>query len=536
MKTIIFAVLCLFLASSLFAAGEEVFYQTDFNTPASLTNWFKAPNMTLETTGGLDNSGCVKFVAESDSVNNLSTIRLDANKLQGRSVVVEGWIKTDNVGKPKAAYLGPKLMLSITYGNDQKNYPDQEKKVGTYDWQKFTVFVRIPRSSSKVDLSIGLQGAAGTVYFDDVKVILLPAPAEAAAAKPAAQPYTQTTRFRGVMSGGDLSPAALKELHEVWSANLIRFQIGRKSGEDHTTPEGYRQIVARGLAELDAILPAARQNNLKILIDMHVGPGTSLDKLLSNKLSWDPKMQQLLADIWREIAAKYKDEPVIWGYDLLNEPREENYVYTPNGGLDWNRLAEKVAKSVREVDPAKPIIVEAAQWANPAGFENLLPVNVPNVIYSVHLYAPHEYTHQGVHNNPSSVPYPGMIAGKMWDKAALEKELAPVIAFQQKYHVPIYVGEFGVARWAPGAERWLDDVISIFEANGWDWTYHAFREYDGWDAEISADKANPQRVKDTPRRAVLLKYMKNNGNSEALKSQLDTTSLGPQPGLGDGRR
>ena len=60
-----------------------------------------------------------------------------------------------------------------------------------------------------------------------------------------------------------------------------------------------------------------------------------------------------MADIWREIAEKYKDEPVIWGYDLLNEPREENYIYTPDGGLDWNRLAEKIAKAIREVDPSR---------------------------------------------------------------------------------------------------------------------------------------------------------------------------------------
>ena len=75
----------------------------------------------------------------------------------------------------------------------------------------------------------------------------------------------------------------------------------------------------------------------------------------------------------------------LWGYDLLNEPREENYIYTPDGGLDWNRLAEKIAKAIREVDPDTPIIIEPAQWGGAAGFENLIPVDVPNVIYSFHI-------------------------------------------------------------------------------------------------------------------------------------------------------
>ena len=88
--------------------------------------------------------------------------------------------------------------------------------------------------------------------------------------------------------------------------------------------------------------------------------------------------------------------------------------------------------------------------------------------------------------------------------------MQPVIDFQNKYNVPIYVGEFGVARWAPNAEKWLEDVISIFEENGWDWTYHAYREYNGWDAEIGSDKNDRTRIGDTPRRRVLLKYMQQN--------------------------
>lgn len=34
-----------------------------------------------------------------------------------------------------------------------------------------------------------------------------------------------------------------------------------------------------------------------------------------------------------------------------------------------------------------------------------------------------------------------------------------------------------------GAERNLADLISIFNEYGWDWTYHAFREWPGWSVE-----------------------------------------------------
>ncbi|HXP89452.1 MAG TPA: hypothetical protein VN931_00850, partial [Fibrobacteria bacterium] len=36
----------------------------------------------------------------------------------------------------------------------------------------------------------------------------------------------------------------------------------------------------------------------------------------------------------------------------------------------------------------------------------------------------------------------------------------------------------------PGASRYLADCISLFEEYGWDWSYHAFREYQGWDLEM----------------------------------------------------
>lgn len=147
-------------------------------------------------------------------------------------------------------------MLGIAYNDGRKDHPDQEKVIGSYDWRKFTVFARIPHSAKSVDLCIGLQGCAGKISIDNLKVVLLPAPVIPKDGHCKQQlPVQKETKFRGVMSGGDLSPAAFRELNEVWNANLIRFQLSRRRNEDHTTEEGFRKIIARGLSELDAILP-----------------------------------------------------------------------------------------------------------------------------------------------------------------------------------------------------------------------------------------------------------------------------------------
>ena len=112
-----------------------------------------------------------------------------------------------------------------------------------------------------------------------------------------------------------------------------------------------------------------------------------------------------------------------------------------------------------------------------------------NVIYQVHMYVPGQFTHQFVHNafgeqgGKNFIRYPGRIGGEMWDKAMLKKSLQPVRDFQLRHNARIYVGEFSAVAWAPGAAGYIRDCIEIFEEYGWDWSYHAFREWDGWSVE-----------------------------------------------------
>lgn len=63
---------------------------------------------------------------------------------------------------------------------------------------------------------------------------------------------------------------------------------------------------------------------------------------------------------------------------------------------------------------------------------------------------------------------------------------------------------------APGAENYLRDAICLFEEYGWDWSYHAFREWAGWSVEHEADDPDAEhpdkyhRVTDSARKRALL--------------------------------
>jgi len=123
------------------------------------------------------------------------------------------------------------------------------------------------------------------------------------------------------------------------------------------------------------------------------------------------------------------------------------------------------------------------------------------------MYEPFVYTHQGVHRGFGVTAYPDEAKG--WNRALLVKRLKPVLDFQKKHDARIYVGEFSAAAWAPGAERYLADLISIFNEYGWDWTYHAFREWPGWSVEHAG--TGPSAMKpsaDTSRKRVLLQGLR----------------------------
>jgi aryl-phospho-beta-D-glucosidase BglC (GH1 family) len=205
-------------------------------------------------------------------------------------------------------------------------------------------------------------------------------------------------------------------------------------------------------------------------------------------------LQRSLVKNWKAIAARYRDVPEIAGYDLLNEPiakGEDGKAPTP--GLDWLQLASSITDAVRSVDAKHVVIVEPSAGAEPWAFANLQPIKGANVVYSVHMYHPHEFTHQGVNRAypKRGIEYPSRADSPIgaWNKARLSQDLEAVRKFSKQTGIPIYVGEFSAVRWAPkgSRERYVSDLISLFDAEKWAWTYHAWRGWPGWDPENDSD-------------------------------------------------
>jgi endoglucanase len=276
-----------------------------------------------------------------------------------------------------------------------------------------------------------------------------------------------------------------------WSANLAEIPVSNVYAP--TPPYAFQ---AENLAKLDKAVKAAEQARLYVVLTCREGPGRP-DFERSHEIWRDAAAQEAYAKMWREVALHYRGRASVVGYDLMCEPHPDEEAKQPLG--DWNELAKKITAAIREVDQETPILVNSSGWAYPQLFEALRPTGDPRTVYTVHFYDPHYYTHQ---KPAEKVVYPGFrVPGKQegpWDKATLEARLAPVRAFQQKHNVPIFVGEFGCARYAPGAEQWLRDQMDLYEQYGWSWAYWAFREWDVMNIERTADPTDKSNHADAP--------------------------------------
>lgn len=330
-------------------------------------------------------------------------------------------------------------------------------------------------------LAAGLFGVATALAAADV-----PAAADAPEPPPV---------LRGFMSNGRLEGNDFKEMKE-WGANLVRLQIqptllSQRIGKP--IDQAWPQI----LDMLEAEVKAAEAAGLKVAVAMMtVGGFPWSDKPKNSTAFWDdPRTEQGLVKAWTDIATRllpYGD--TIYGYDIFNEPLDRSQL--PEPPQQWHGIATRVTEAIRKIDPNVWIICETGPGFFFTGFSYFSPLPDERVIYSGHFYEPDFLTHQGIVTQQIGNRYPTSRVehrpwhadqGKtvQWNKERLAGEMQAAVDFQNKYNVPIYVGEFSVVRWAKreDSEQWLRDVIELMEERGWSWTYHAFREFNGWSLE-----------------------------------------------------
>lgn len=259
-------------------------------------------------------------------------------------------------------------------------------------------------------------------------------------------------------------------------------------------------------ANLDRLIGLAEQADLFVVISFRAGPGRSeftfhpnsgdtwFPATLFNDSVWkDPAAQQAWVDMWRHVAARYRDRKSVVGYDLMCEPNshlvgsgpdDRLEVYDPAefhrryGGTsyDWNQLYPRIVTAIREVDATTPILISGNGYASVSFLPYVKVLDDPKAVYAVHQYEPWQYTHQ---DRNAAIRYPGRVEpdyGAAFDIGVpfLEGIYATLDRFRSRHNVRIAVTEYGVKRYAPGGPAFLADQAALIEARSansflWHW-------------------------------------------------------------------
>lgn len=496
------AVLCCILNGYAGAPeADPALFEARFEGPDSLAQW-QGQAGTLEKGWQATSS---LLIAAGSSGHAVRTKALPAEKMAGRLITLRAVVKSEGISKPPASWNGIKVMLVLERG-EARDYPQLRIPAAAFDWRSFSRTIRVPAGLTGATLLVGLEKVSGKVWFDDVSV-RMGRPGPRAKPFPARFKIRGLPRLRGVMHGPRFSEKDIRDLAVDWGANQVRWQLNwtpMKQAEVWARDlEAFDRWLDGALAECDKALDACEKYGLHVLVDLHTPPGGRVDGGVCPLFSRKECQEKFLA-VWTRIAARYKGRKAVYAYDLLNEAVEG--AVAP-GLLNWRDLATEAARAIRRVDPGRPVVFEPSPWGGPDGFDSLNPLPVAGVIYSFHMYKPHAFTHQTLYNNPGGLRYPGVVNGALWNKEALREAMMPAIDFQKAFNVPIYVGEFSAIRWAPdqSAFRYLRDVIDLFEEYQWDWSYHAYREWDGWSVEHGPVRENRRPAEALTARGRLLR-------------------------------
>jgi len=250
--------------------------------------------------------------------------------------------------------------------------------------------------------------------------------------------------------------------------NLIRLPFNYRHFESDAKPFEYQ---TEALKYFDRIIEWCRTCDVYVMLDLHAAPGVqardwNAESAFGEAMLWDhPHFQERTARLWRFIAERYRNEPRVFGYEVLNEP------LCPDPDV-FNRFNRQVIKAIREVDREHIIVVESNEWGKKIATLATDLFDDPQVMPSSHHY------HSQFPPFDRLTAYPGEHEGKRYGRDELAATLAPTFDYD-RIDRPVLVGEFGIGRrWGnrPVSLAILDGLLGIFEDLGFAWTIWTYKD------------------------------------------------------------
>jgi hypothetical protein len=241
--------------------------------------------------------------------------------------------------------------------------------------------------------------------------------------------------------------------------NVLRLALGYRHFENDQEPGKYLQ---KGFQHLDRVLELCRKYEIYAILDMHSSPGgqnpdshgggeAGISEFWEDALARDR-----IINLWGYIAKKYKDDTIIAGYDVLNEPSFVSDIPA------FNDFYRKVIRKIRDEDRNHIIFLEGDDWAK--DFSIFDDLGGYQQAISFHFYP-------GQHVYMSTEPEKR--------RAQLEEKISYFTKLREQTGMALWVGETGghfpKDKMIEGINL-VKDCLTIFEEHGISWTLWSYKD------------------------------------------------------------
>lgn len=241
------------------------------------------------------------------------------------------------------------------------------------------------------------------------------------------------------------------DIHFIAStgANTIRLPFNYKlfTDEDYM---GLTNNRGEGFRWIDKVVEWCRKAGLYLILDMHDCPGSQTGDNIDDGFGYpwlfeSEKSQLLFCDIWQQIARRYRNETVILGYELMNEPIAHYFKNKEELNQRLEPLYKRALKAIRSVDRNHVVLLGGARWNSDFfmfsdwTFDN-------NIMYTCHRYG----------------------------GEATAKAINDYISFRDKTGLPMYMGEIG-----HNTNQWQSDFVKVMKDNNIGYTFWPYKKLDG---------------------------------------------------------
>ncbi|MDG1014999.1 MAG: carbohydrate-binding protein, partial [Flavobacteriaceae bacterium] len=243
--------------------------------------------------------------------------------------------------------------------------------------------------------------------------------------------------------------------------------------------EGDNTWLEAGFERIDELMSWCSANNIYLILDLHAAPGgqgsdAAISDYDSDKPSlWESELNRdKTVALWGQLADRYKDEPWMGGYGLLNEVN-----WWPLDGSVLRAFYIETTQAIRAVDQNHIIFIGGNSWSN--DFSGLTPPWDSNLVYEFHKY--------WSYNDTDSIQW--------------------VLDMQNQHNIPLWCGETG-----ENSNVWYKDAMSLYETNNIGWSC--------WPYKRIATTVAPYSVSSNPNYEAIINFWKGEGPEPSVASAM----------------